>query len=114
MKLARHLPLAVALLVSSSAHASPQTWIAGVGSNSCGKFLADEKADVAAVLVPMYVAWSQGLITAMNFTRVSKGMPNLKQVDGDSIAPYLEKYCRDHPLDKVADGAVMLIGELSL
>ena len=55
------------------------------------------------------VAWLSGILTGL---AIGMNVDILAEPDGDSIALWMDNYCRAHPLDKLSAGAVALALEL--
>lgn len=91
----------------SSGHA-----LAGIGTASCGKYIADKSI---AGVENMLVSWVQGYLSGMNVAEnaITKE-PFVLLPDSDSIALYIDKYCRDNPLESPIGGAIQLYHDLRL
>ena len=90
------------LFVSSSSYASYSTF-----SMSCGSVLKKDKEDNIYVESGI-TGWMMGYITARNYpNRVLTDRP-----DGDSVYYAVLKYCRDNPLDGVADAGEEIYSNL--
>ena len=81
--------------------------IMGAGFRSCGKWKLgthDEQSEMQS--------WLGGFLSGLN-TRGSVGHPDfLKTTDPDAIFAWMDKYCAEHPLAKLANAAVVLWAEL--
>lgn len=102
----------VGLLIASAcqnAAAQRAGYIIGVGGLSCGKYLEHRQQNYAPQ-TDLYVNWTWGYLSAYNHFAAQQQV--LPPDDPPSILAYLDKYCRDHPLDKIINGAVALIGDL--
>ena len=79
--------------------------IMGAGTQSCGKYLEDRDGGTRGSL--RYMNWLGGYFTAYNLYE-----PNTYDISGDHDLPalmaWLDKYCREHPLDTF-NGAVQAL-----
>lgn len=82
--------------------------IAGAGRVSCGKYLI-QKSDPAIEL--MVTSWVQGFLSGMNVAKPAD-LPSVALPDNESIAAYIDKFCRDYPLESPAGGAIQLYLDL--
>jgi hypothetical protein len=95
--------------------------IVGSGASSCGSFLdalsksdSAERTPESVLKMSMMLAWTQGYISGMNSNRKIENprLPMLVLPDSATVRAYLEKYCRDHPLDSVKDGSFSLFADV--
>jgi hypothetical protein len=56
------------------------------------------------------VSWVLGFLTAAGSYNV-RG--DLRETDHDAVSAWLDKYCREHPLNTFKDAAASLVDELS-
>jgi hypothetical protein len=83
--------------------------IYGLGTNSCGRFVSDRAAKNRSALLT--TAWIAGFMTgAGTVPGISGG--RLSNTDADAISRAIETYCREHPLDTVAEASAELADEL--
>ncbi len=83
---------------------------AGAGTTSCGNYLAKESV---TTLHQIFVSWVQGFLSGMNMADyVTAKRPPVQLPDSDSITAYIDKYCRDNPLESPLQGAMQLYKEL--
>ena len=65
----------------------------------------------------MFGSWAQGYLSGTNDFRARALKAEAKDLvlvpDLDTILAYLDKYCRENPLNNVADGSSALYIELS-
>lgn len=108
MKNTRLFAAMVLLSTALSVHAS---WLAGVGSATCGQFLANSTSKLWTESV---TNWAMGFLSAVNLERgKTKGERVLKDIpDPDAVRFYIENYCRANPLSTVSHGADALYDEL--
>lgn len=84
--------------------------LSGAGTVSCSSYLAHESDPTARV---MFISWTQGFLSGMNMAdHVTAKEPFVLLPDGDSIMEYLDKYCRDNPLEYPSVGTMHLYKEL--
>ncbi len=105
------LLLAVFLISGTAwaAHLQPDDYIIfGYGSKSCGSWTAAKKALGSNQVV--FHAWVGGYLTAYNYW-VEKGDPVAPVGHSDSAGAYawIDNYCQETPLDRVAIAAAALI-----
>lgn len=101
--------IAAVLLLASlplTAHSETNFAMEGAGAFSCGKFASDPNFRDPTIL------WTEGFLSGLNTARVWLKRPMLQLPDPDSIGLYLDKFCRDHPLDDIYSGSMNLFIEL--
>jgi hypothetical protein len=80
----------------------------GAGTRSCGNWLADR-----GNIHDVEIEWVLGWLSASS-TWISGLTPSsLRQTDADAVSAWVDKYCREHPLDRIAKAAMSLVDELS-
>lgn len=109
-----HRPTQTALLtvtlfaaVLPAAHAQRAFEGAGAGVLTCGDYLKwrESKRDIRELS-----SWTWGYISAYNQWST---YPPVREFPSDStVAAYLDKHCRDNPLDSVFQGIVALVADL--
>ena len=77
----------------------------GHGNSSCGEWLSKRKSDDYLG----ELAWIQGWVSAAGRYRKYE----LKDTDADSMAAYVDKYCRQNPLLGVNNAAHQLVEALT-
>jgi hypothetical protein len=80
----------------------------GAGAATCGEYLQDRQGGPAQAV--QYAAYVQGYMSGYNqfgALSVIKEIPR-----SETIWAYLDKYCRDSPLDHVQDGLAYLMRDL--
>jgi hypothetical protein len=104
----------ICLLVSSLEVRAQDSAVVGIGSWSCGKYLdaRSAKSGESQLRQGLFGSWAQGYLSGMNAYRALKKQRMLTLPDYQSIDAYLDKYCRDNPLNMVSIGALMLFIEL--
>lgn len=93
--------LATALLVSDMSFA-----LTTMGDRSSGQWMGNKSNAISHL---GDVAWLSGILTGL---AIGMNVDILAEPDGDSIALWMDNYCRAHPLDKLSAGAVALALEL--
>lgn len=83
------------------------------GTMSCGYWLQARKAetDVMKTAALLGLTWTQGWISAAGAYAPS-GI-TLRAVDRYAVEAYLDNYCADHPLDRLAFAARALVEDLA-
>lgn len=92
----------IAMFISIPAN----SMIVGFGAASCGEMISDDKGD-NDLLPRGYRSWIQGYVSAMN-----NHLGADRYSDIDSMYYQVLKYCKDNPLDMVADGVIDLYKKL--
>lgn len=81
------------LMVATIANACPAQTISGAGARDCRAFaFALDKESSAAL--DSYVAWSQGFISAFNWSNVRQ---HDVRIDASALLHWLGQYCRANP-----------------
>jgi hypothetical protein len=100
---------ALATLFSTGAIAQPMVY--GVGTQGCGKYVAAteqfRRGDSQAIY--QYITWTSGFVSHASAV---DGTEYFKNSDTDSIALWLENYCRAHPLEPFSTAVMELMLEL--
>ncbi len=81
----------------------------GAGTTSCGKYLEDITDDEFSTI---YVSWTQGFLSGMNLADRMAKKEFVSIPDERSIKAYLDKFCRDNPLETPFEGSIHLYREL--
>ena len=99
------------LLISFPLYA--QSTIYGYGAYSCGHYVKaldgyrhNNRVDSIDYFV--FVGWFQGFATNQS---IESGQNVLHGRDVDSIGVWLEKYCREHPVDKFVTAGQKLLSD---
>ena len=80
----------------------------GAGVKSCGTWLADRREN--GVMAAVDTAWLLGWVSAAGYYD-ARG--NLRHTDSDAIAAWVDKFCREHPLDDISIAAAQLVETLA-
>jgi hypothetical protein len=67
----------------------------GAGESSCGTWLTDRRANNWFD----DLEWVLGWVSAAGYCHVQQGPGALRLTDRDAITAWLDKYCREHPLN---------------
>jgi hypothetical protein len=110
MRILAAAALATVLLyvaISGSAQAAPsgQYTTYGEGSLSCGTWLAHR---TGGEQYP-YNAWVLGWVSAAGYYQVRGA---LRDTDSNALIAWVDKYCREHPLDPINKAANRVVESL--
>jgi hypothetical protein len=83
--------------------------IYGMGNLSCGTWLHEGGNPLSLSRIGM-LSWVLGFTSAAGYYTV-RG--DLRDTDGQAIEAWVDKYCRENPLNKIKDAAASLVDELS-
>lgn len=110
-----HLQIFAVLLTihfSSPAYSQRIGEASGYGISECGEYLnqrQQDKQSFDAIQTRMYSSWVQGYLAAYNLT---SSLPRISNTpDRTSIIAYLDKHCRERPLDNLLRGVNCLIAD---
>jgi hypothetical protein len=79
----------------------------GIGAYSCGVWLSDAKNNNTH---QTNVHWAMGWLSAAG---VYNPAVKLRHTDFYAVSAYMDKYCRENPLNSVYEGAASLVQELA-
>lgn len=96
------------LLVASQAF-SQGVMVQGVGTFSCGKYL-QLRADRNETQDGIFVSWVWGYMAGFNMEAQNPTTSNLP--DQPSTLAFVDKYCRENPLDNTLNATNALISDL--
>ena len=110
--------LLVAVVVAGAlGSAQPRSVQIGAGATNCGRWL-QLRQDRDEVLVGMVQSWLQGYLQgferAAQVVTAREGRPPCRygRPEHEQLSAWLDRYCGDHPLRDVDDGAGRLALEL--
>jgi len=84
--------------------------LSGAGTTSCGQYI--EHSDDSH-LSNLYVTWAQGFLSGLNIANnVIAKQEFVLLPDGASIKAYLDKYCRENPLEEPITGTMLFFKQL--
>ncbi len=85
--------------------------VRGAGAVGCGQYLQDMKEDrLTAQYSAQYYQWVAGYLSAYGFYSDKPALSTIP--DQATINAYLEKHCRDRPLDTLTRAVMFLIGDI--
>ena len=100
----------VACLAFAGEVRAQNMWVAGAGSRSCGRWMADRSAhnlDSQTELI-----WIQGYVTGRNAERAYWKHLGSATIGGDmdpeGLAAWVDTFCRQNPLKELYDAAAGL------
>ena len=102
------LLLILVSLFSQQAYANP--FLYGPGTGSCGGFLKDlRRFEMSNDPLGHYInrSWVDGFVSASGWYGAT-----MKDVDTTAREAFITKYCKENPLDSIADGAKALVEKL--
>lgn len=106
-------PIALAIILSLPvansmvpALAAP-VQIIGFQDPSCGKWAASSNDPM---LRQVYVFWIRGFLTGHNY---ANQLQQTRSVSNETIALFVDKFCRENPLKSIDEAAFRLSDELS-
>lgn len=82
----------------------------GAGLTTCGTWLAERGDSRQQQAWSLDHQWVLVWVSAAGYYYVQGG---LRDTDANSIAAWVDKYCRENPLNKIKDAAKSLVTELS-
>src|SRR5215472_11834349 len=96
--------------ISDPAQAAPpgQFMFYGSGGVSCGKWLAQRRGKESSdewIAWHGDLGWVLGWLSAAGYYTVGG---NLRETDKDAVVAWVDKYCREHPLDNIQRAATSL------
>lgn len=94
-----------AAVLAPHAEAQRQGLVFGAGTVGCGVYLQD-RANRLTVAEHQYAQWAWGYMASYNSFSTQ---PQVPLVEESTLLAYLDKFCRDNPLNFVADGVNSLI-----
>lgn len=103
MKKINAVLLVVGLLVSTEVYSAPVVYF---GVISCGSWSAARANKMEAV----YRAWLDGYVSGI---AVESNKNILSQTDSESLALWMDNYCKSNPLESLSSGGYKLSVELA-
>lgn len=102
------IAVSIMTICTGITHAEPKFAIAGAGMVSCGQYLKSSKT-TKEMSDMMVVTWVQGFLSGTNTQRFWEGQKEMKLLpDAESISAFVDKYCRDNPLNNVYQASMDL------
>jgi len=100
------------LLVTNTAASDDKIVVAGVGANSCGKFIAETKDD--ETFRAAYFYWAQGFLSGLNYKYGLSPEFATDLADYNALMLWVDNYCEENPLDLYGVAAIKLWHELRI
>lgn len=102
--------LAILVLLSAAVMGHAQgVWVSGMGRASCGEYLED-RGKRSQTQDGIYATWAWGYISGFNMEAL---YPTTTQLpDMPSTLAFLDKHCRENPLDNLINASNALITAL--
>jgi hypothetical protein len=109
----KRVPISICILVfmaapAMSAEPAGPTYL-GFGSASCASWSSGRQAKTLVAFGQM--GWVLGFLSGASLMEKitdKTGPDTLKDVDADAVLGWMDKYCSEHPLDRIAAAAVEL------
>ncbi|QNK69182.1 hypothetical protein [Variovorax sp. PAMC26660] len=100
----------LAATVTSAVHAQRDgATFNGVGVETCGAYLKVRRTS-STVEDAIFGQWVMGYVAAYNLYSNQPAVTDLPTTS--TVVAYLDKFCRDNPLDSVASGAMSMLADL--
>ena len=101
--------LFLAALIATLPVAAEAQGVIVANTSSCGTYLQDRQEGS-----PYQIQLDAGEVRAYisGFNMATSGKPTQSIPEADSVLAYMDKYCRDHPLDNTILGMGALIKDL--
>jgi len=107
-------------LANAATNSNPGLVVTGSGAVSCGQYLQTRSPNGADrdTYDLMFVSWVQGYLTGSNhermfFQKAASAGSLVEAPDPETILAYMDKHCRDNPLETVQNAAWALRLELA-
>jgi hypothetical protein len=105
------LAIAMAVLSTSTTSGAAAKAIMGFGLQSCGSWI-DWREHGKSLVRTAAEAWVAGYLSGLNFGG-DPGLPDiLLGADPPALRAWIDKYCREHPLDHLSKATETLSIEL--
>jgi hypothetical protein len=110
-----------AMIWGAVAHAeSPTTYVLGVGSYSCGRFIATTSKHLPGTIMPSrdgnfvsenaeYLGWLAGFLSGFNSAHSAEQQI---KIDLAGLDLWMRNWCNKHPGQRLYDGEVAFINEM--
>jgi hypothetical protein len=100
----------VLLVATTCTATADQKMALGIGVKSCGAWLESRKTESFATL--QFRSWLTGYLTGANMMAPFDFLKD--NSDQEAIFAWMDKYCKEQPLEPVGSGAADLIKELAM
>ena len=102
-----------AVLFSSTVSAQSESGgIVGAGALSCEQMLSHLSEVQTEAAEVVYQAWVHGYLSGLNILQFYMERNNANVVDGGGNWLWVQNYCRNNPLEDVAQATIELFNEL--
>lgn len=108
MRLVTSIQAAI-LFCAASATNAQQIAVFSYADSSCGAWARSATSESARA---QYMSWFRGFVTGYNFANPENQVAMGRMPDGDTLALYIDKYCRENPLNPFVSAAFKLVEEL--
>lgn len=81
----------------------------GAGTVTCGQY-AEDRASGKTALTFQFATYTQGYLSAFNDFATTRTLNDIPKFE--TIFLFIDRYCKDNPLNKVQTGIDSLIAEL--
>lgn len=107
--------LMVASTFATASHAQDiRVWIYGNGSDSCGRWSANQRTAPHGVDATIELSWVLGYLTGSQALEQARVGFHFRHPDPDAVAGWLDNFCRRHPLTSLINATVALDRTLKL
>lgn len=96
----RLVTLFLVIAMQAAQAQQPVDWAGGIGVYRCGELSGFLEANESNSRISV-ISWIQGYISALNMARLTANAPVSNIPKPKTIQAYLEKYCRENPLDRI-------------
>jgi hypothetical protein len=104
---------------------SPGSFAIGIGTNSCGRFIATIGKHPPGMIETMptgdgdfisenveYQQWLLGFVSGFNAAHGAEQEQQVTRIDGAGTDLWMRNWCNKHPTKTVSEGAVAFINEM--
>jgi len=88
-----------------------QVFIVGAGQASCGKWIESKNIPQRHYQIKQ---WVLGFISGNNWSWAGTNKIQVKSPDEDAVVAFIDRYCKNNPLQSILYGAMSLIHEFGL
>lgn len=101
----------MAILICSPVFADngPPIAVLSFDNTSCGVWVGSANNEVARA---QYISWFRGFVSGHNFANRTNQVPLDSMRDEKTLALYIDKYCRENPLNPFVSASFELVQEL--
>jgi len=88
-------------ILDTKSDAADTFTVLGVGNLSCGAFVAaKQQKETVSIAYTAFRSWLAGFVSAMNMWITERDVDILKGRDNDALEAWVEKWCRECPLER--------------